>query len=553
MNVKKWIFSAVIVMSLLLAASVGALADDIAITSPADGETVSYTFRDIVFTSPAGTKAVIFLDGSKLTEFISAGSNTFSLDSELAIGNHRLEIIAADGTDAVSAESRFSVSKSVYTQKSLEKFSSSLGTFTVAKSKTEVNLGLDADGKDVIMESVTNLEGADGSASGAAGYYTSKSLGSGDPTGNDGYMNLTLTGWESKVYVVQYDLKLFSGKARFFLEAQNSDGKTVYIGSPENKKSDFFVQSGTVSATGESYPVGEWMHVKHTLDTINGTQKHEITFDGGSISYTTSNALIKSLTYLRPTYYYQRKNSTGPLGFALDNFEIGVVDSYSPYSQLYYKEQSGDYVLAENNEITKKTRSVRLACANPCLSNGGVTDSVKVIVNGSEFPVASASVTSDGAYLDIEFEIDLPSLAEAEIIFSSAENSADEKNLNYHSCFDVNYMDFGIKDILYSGSDGSGNYMMKSQLEAGGTLKLTVDFVNLGESEQTALLVTAVYSGNKIASLLANEATVPAGKSTYAVPVSVSLPATGADFNIETYLFDGFLHRLPLSIIWSLK
>ena len=76
---------------------------------------------------------------------------------------------------------------------------------------------------------------------------------------------------------------------------------------------------------------------------------------------------------------------------------------------------------------------------------------------------------------------------------------------------------------------------------------------NETDEDKSAVLILAVYSGNRLASMITKTVNVSAMKSSYSDSLRVTLPDKGEKFSAECYLFDSYKTRLPISKVWSVK
>ena len=117
--------------------------------------------------------------------------------------------------------------------------------------------------------------------------------------------------------------------------------------------------------------------------------------------------------------------------------------------------------------------------------------------------------------------------------------------------FKIRNVTFGITDTQFW-CDGA---ICKSsdQIQPGSYVTALLTLKNETDEEKNAVLILAVYSGNRLASMTTKTVKVPASKNGFNDTLRVTLPDKGGNFSAECYLFDSYKTRLPISKIWSVR
>ena len=488
---------------------------------------------------------MVYLNGEEIASLTTETENTVELADNMPLGENLLKVYTfGDGT-VQSAESSFEVRKVIYTQNNIEKFDGSLGTFEITEGMNYSEFGSDSEGNKIYLSLTHDFDSPDGSK--AAGFYAQGNVVS--PKGTIRFFNKSLSGlFKNGIWVIQYDIKLFS-KAHFYLETKNGAAGTFpFIGGKEFLKYD-----GNIASTGEAYPLGEWMHITHILDIDGKVQTHEISWlDNGEskiVSYETADANVASLSYIRPTTEFKQTTGDGEHGVLMDNIEIGTQQRFDGFTSLSYLDAGGEWIDAEDNIIDDTAiASVRLKNNNPYFKNMDITGSIKAYANGSQIAVKSANVDENGEYLTIDFHSSLPDQADINVLAECEDKDSGDK-LCFVKNFKTDFLEFGIKELTFERGEECLGF--SRQLKAGDSIDIIASFKNVVE-DKNVVFVTAAYKGDEIIHLSAQNVESKYNRRKTATD-TVTLPPDGSDFKIECYLFDTFLTRIPMSKIWTLK
>ena len=535
-----------IVMSMVVAP---VQANSLSIKYPLDGDEIT-ELKSISIEAEEGEKVIVTLDGKNIASFVSNGSDELPLENELFIGEHELTVTQL-GDHSDSATSVFKVCKEINTE--LYNDTMDGGTSKALKPITEgvsMVIGKNAEGQNVsVMHKSFPGKGDDENTNGAVGFYVNEDV---TEPANAKYDIVNayylLNDIKSKpwiaTYEIEYDLKMFE-KGYFELETKNADSKWGWIGT-----GNFLQGDGTVKGTGYSYPVGEWMHIRHVVDTEKGVESLYI--DDNLLMDKRPTANLKNLVQLKFQFGTDSRLCIKKgYGAAIDNLHIVNYQSTRGISSVSFDDGSGKYNEAAGNIIDKASNKLMFTIPMPLEKN--ITDEeakskIKIFADGKELEISKASVDENGNIF-AELAENLPNIADVRAEFTCS--SADGSDVVMGKRFKSRNVTFGITDTEIW-CDGA-ICRTSEQMQPGSDVAALFTLKNETDEDKSAVLILAVYSGNRLASMITKTVNVSAMKSSYSDSLRVTLPDKGEKFSAECYLFDSYKTRLPISKVWSVK
>ncbi len=536
-----------IVMSMVVAP---VQANSLSIKYPLDGDEIT-ELKSISIEAEEGEKVIVTLDGKNIASFVSNGSDELPLENELFIGEHELTVTQL-GDHSDSATSVFKVCKEINTE--LYNDTMDGGASKALKPVTEgvsMVIGKNAEGQNVsVMHKSFPGKGDDENTNGAVGFYVNEDV---TEPANAKYDIVNafylLNDIKSKpwiaTYEIEYDLKMFE-KGYFELETKNADSKWGWIGTGQ-----FLQGDGTVKGTGYSYPVGEWMHVRHVVDTEKGVESLYI--DDNLLMDKRPAANLKNIIQLKFQFGTDSRLCIKKgYGAAIDNLHIVNYQSTRGISSVSFDDGSGKYKDADADVVDGVTNKLMFKVPMPFVKNISDTDEaksmMKITSDGKELEISKASVDENGN-IYAELAENLPNIAD--VLFEFACTGADGAEVIMGKRFKSRNVSFGISDTTFW-ADGS-ICRTREQLKPGTDVAALFTMRNMTEKAESAVLILAVYSGNRLASMTTKTVKLPTLKSVYNDSLRVTLPEKGSDFYAECYLFDSYSRRLPISKIWSIE
>lgn len=525
-------------------------ANSLSIKYPLDGDEIT-ELKSISIEAEEGEKVIVTLDGKNIASFVSNGSDELPLENELFIGEHELTVTQL-GDHSDSATSVFKVCKEINTE--LYNDTMDGGASKALKPITEgvsMVIGKNAEGQNVsVMHKSFPGKGDDENTNGAVGFYVNEDV---TEPANAKYDIVNafylLNDIKSKpwiaTYEIEYDLKMFE-KGYFELETKNADNKWGWIGTGQ-----FLQGDGTVKGTGYSYPVGEWMHVRHVVDTEKGVESLYI--DDNLLMDKRPAANLKNIIQLKFQFGTDSRLCTKKgYGCAIDNLHIVNYQSTRGISAVSFDDGSGKYKDAEAGVVDGVTNKLMFKVPMPFVKNISDNDEaksmMKITSGGKELEISKESVDENGN-IYAELAENLPDIAD--VLFEFACTGADGAEVIMGKRFKSRNVSFGISDTTFW-ADGS-ICRTREQLKPGTDVAALFTMRNMTEKAESAVLILAVYSGNRLASMTTKTVKLPALKSVYNDSLRVTLPEKGSDFYAECYLFDSYSRRLPISKIWSIE
>lgn len=536
-----------IVMSMVVAP---VQANSLSIKYPLDGDEIT-ELKSISIEAEEGEKVIVTLDGKNIASFVSNGSDELPLENELFIGEHELTVTQL-GDHSDSATSVFKVCKEINTE--LYNDTMDGGASKALKPVTEgvsMVIGKNAEGQNVSVKHKSFPgKGDDENTNGAVGFYVNEDV---TEPANAKYDIVNafylLNDIKSKpwiaTYEIEYDLKMFE-KGYFELETKNADSKWGWIGTGQ-----FLQGDGTVKGTGYSYPVGEWMHVRHVVDTEKGVESLYI--DDNLLMDKRPAANLKNIIQLKFQFGTDSRLCIKKgYGAAIDNLHIVNYQSTRGISSVSFDDGSGKYKDADAGVVDGVTNKLMFKVPMPFVKNISDNDEaksmMKITSGGKELEISKASVDENGN-IYAELAENLPDIAD--MLFEFACTGADGAEVIMGKRFKSRNVSFGISDTTFW-ADGS-ICRTREQLKPGTDVAALFTMRNMTEKAESAVLILAVYSGNRLASMTTKTVKLPALNSVYNDSLRVTLPEKGNDFYAECYLFDSYSRRLPISKIWSIE
>ena len=536
-----------IVMSMVVAP---VQANSLSIKYPLDGDEIT-ELKSISIEAEEGEKVIVTLDGKNIASFVSNGSDELPLENELFIGEHELTVTQL-GDHSDSATSVFKVCKEINTE--LYNDTMDGGASKALKPVTEgvsMVIGKNAEGQNVsVMHKSFPGKGDDENTNGAVGFYVNEDVT--EPANakydivNEFYLlnDIKSKPWIA-TYEIEYDLKMFE-KGYFELETKNADSKWGWIGTGQ-----FLQGDGTVKGTGYSYPVGEWMHVRHVVDTEKGVESLYI--DDNLLMDKRPAANLKNIIQLKFQFGTDSRLCIKKgYGAAIDNLHIVNYQSTRGISAVSFDDGRGKYKDADAGVVDGVTNKLMFKVPMPFVKNISDNDEaksmMKITSGGKELEISKASVDENGNIF-AELAENLPNIAD--VLFEFACTGADGAEVIMGKRFKSRNVSFGISDTTFW-ADGS-ICRTREQLKPGTDVAALFTMRNMTEKAESAVLILAVYSGNRLASMTTKTVKLPALKSVYNDSLRVTLPEKGSDFYAECYLFDSYSRRLPISKIWSIE
>jgi len=494
--------------------------DDTIITSIKDGDLLSESPESITISVAEGDNVLVLLDGVEIADFISEGSDTVELTKELEVGKHKLVTIARNDVDTFVDVAEFEVTytgidtgSTIYTNQ--EKI------IGIDADKVSKEAGTDKDGSPLTISKAL-FDGKDGESGGAVGFKTSGILA--DITGAKHihiplYWNKTTL---SGILNIEYDIKI-EGQMRFEFETSGSAGYGNF--GPDN-----MINKGKIAGKVE-YEQGQWYHIKHVVNF--DTKKQDLYVDGESVK---ANFAVENSENINSVKIQARGEAADTVSsVAIDNFVFGYPYTVKAGENVSLKKEE-EYLVIEDGILTEEALSFRLLAEGAKSGDAAVT----VFADGEETETVSAKTDADG---NIDFTLSEALPSEANIKFY-----VDGGDWVLSKTIKNRVEDIGVLDISYK--VGSVDVYTMKQLEEDSTLDATFNLYNRGEDRE-AVLVCAVYEGNKTVSLKTKKVSVPAEGTVETI--SVQLPEEDGEYIAECYLFDSLTSHKPLSKIWFLK
>lgn len=529
MNFKKII--SILLIVILMSSSPAILAEENnnLIAFPANGDTISDTASEVNLSIDSGYDVTLILDGEKAASFVSEGNDVVSLPKKLSTGAHTLAAVAKKEGNTLSHKVNFTAEHSAaIINAAIENFPKSLG------SCSSRNAGKDADGVTVRMIE-KSFEGIDGTPDGAHGFMTEREIV--DLTGNDSsyFFYGGSRNWTG-VLEIEYDIKLF-GNIFFEIETKGDAG-FGYFG----KRGMF--KGGKIASTSHTYLPDTWMHVKHVIDVAN--KKESLYVDGNAVL---ENETLSTCANIFQLKFQVRASGIGSsMGCALDNLSMIHNINSSGISDVSYA-RGDEYIVAPDSIITEETSSLKFSVPVPTVrSVEDASSLVTLTANGEQITPSSASIEADGA---ITVNLAEPLSSQADMKIEVESRVSDTESFVMTKSFASQCFDFGVTEVSYQTTDGE--CYIADQINPGDEAAAVFTLKNQSGSERSAVLIAAVYNGNRIAALSAKEVLVPHGENAFKQAVDITFPEKTENYRIECYMLEDFTSCNVLSKVWMLK
>lgn len=507
------------ILILISLPAMGAQSDSL-IASVSDGDIIYNSMKDITLNIEPGCDTTIILDGEKICNFVSEGNDTVALGKDIEAGKHTLTVVAV-ADDILSQTVGFTLA-----YKGLDTSAIYADEATVAgrgvSHSSGANAGTDSNGSSVKLVR-SKFEGIDGTTDGAFGFTTTAPVANASGAAEI-YIDLYWSGKTlSGVVEVEYDI-LIDGKIKFEFETAGG-GKFGNIGPNE------MITNGKVANKNEYVP-GEWFHMKHIVDLNNAKQdlymNDELLISGSSISNATSINTVKIQARAEASDVCSK--------VVIDNFSFGNIISSDGVDSVSYS-VADELENVENGVVTKPTNFIRLATNDGKAGNAKVT----VYADGKVWTTLDSTSDSDGN-IGVLLPSQLPCEADIKIV-------ADMGSYLVFAGFKTAYAELGIKDVGFETSDGKC-YIAK-ELLPGTELYVPVTIVNNSEEERSALVIAAIYNGNRLSSITAKNM-ILTQDSTNGALLELQVPYEDGEYTAECYVIDNFAERNILSKIYVL-
>ncbi len=529
-------FIVIAAMVLSLCPTIVSATDKAQILTPADGSVVYDTLDKIIFYVSTQCDVTAYLDGEEKTVRCEDDLYYIDIEENLSVGAHTVEVVCIDDYGSSYAKSTFNFAGTTQTKFISENFDS--GDAGKMQFNSKFKVGTNEAGEDVHL---------------IPGFYTGKG---GDEKGAVGIYrdvpvtNVTVSNSSSTyIYIVtsalaltgrvilEYDIRV-DGGCECGIETKNAQNQFGTIGS-----SRLFAADGYIKDTDFEYKKGEWMHVKHIVDVPNGVE--DMWIDGEQVydkrSHTSSTPTNRIMIIRFQIFEYGTQE---PYGFAIDNVFLGQENAYEGFKDISFKNEAGEFETAENDVVSKVTDELKVKVVIPGFSVNQTT-MPKVYCNDKPLELESAELDSDG-YLLLKLKEAIPKSGKIKIESSVPFGDG---HLDVKKEFSVFAEDFGVSDVKFAVDDVF--VRNTKQLTAQKSLNTKAMLENNTSSPQSAVVVTTVYSGKKLAAMKACSVTVEAESVVEADCGDITIP-DGENYSIECFMFDGYMTRKAVSGIWKI-
>lgn len=491
-----------------------------------DGATAAGKIDEITASLTAAEKSVLLLDGE---EIATGEGDTISaaLSKPLAIGSHSAEIISINNGNATRSLYSFRVVSRDENELVNDDMSAAP---SVADGKSDINtsgvVGTTEDGTEVTI-SAAKVEGKDDDSAFAFICPIDRPAGS---KGVNAFITLRNLNWDNEI-TLEMDL-FFSAPMRYGFEVKTVAGSWAF---PFGANGDEpFKSDGTIKGTSYTYPVGEWFHMKATVDTVGGLGNMWINdelvienFDHG-----TSLSSGVSTFKIQPVF---EEASAGDM-FAIDNLRVAAGHSIGGLETLSYRTEDG-WANADGGIVPADTTRLLLT-GTTGLEVGDITDKVTVYAGGYELALRSAAVTADG--VEIELAENIGKEKSARIAIDTESELGNELEYRFTSTVPqvaVKSVDFTMnnKKVI------TGHQLTAGKLMARGTL------ANLSENEENVTVILAVYRDDKPVAFKAAQTKLTAGTKARRVQLTLDIPEGEGRLAAEYFMISSFDSRRPYS------
>ncbi len=536
MNFRK-ILSLLCVLAMMMTLCQSAVfgAGTVAITSPANGEIVTDDFSKITFSVPEASFYSLLLDEKEIISAVADSEElSYELSEKLLMGVHTLSLRVAD------EESGFTEVVTNFTVAATEEnevmnMSFKDGSLEGIAAPSATLAGKDANGEDVYAIPST-FDGSGGEKNGAIGFSVAEmeEITISEETGIYYFISMPAGSTDAK-YTLEYDLFLENPGA-FELETKDSNGNWGWIGGK-----NLFGSDGFVAGTSYKYPVGEWMKVSHTVDTLNGIQSLNI---NGNNLINMSSGTLKNLVQMKLQYYIH--DSKGVQGFRIDNLKLIEENLYNGFTDLYYLKKDGSLALVSNNTISASTNTIALA-TEMVLPTTYDKKNVTVLADGVVQNISKVEIVDNR--LGIEFEEILPLQAQIEVHVKFKKNKGGE--FVAFKSFKTNAITFGAKEVKFYLNDVK--CFSENQIKSGDVLKAELDIRNSTINPESAVCALLLYSEGRIVAASYKSVQVSEYTSSQKLPLTVTIPEGYDNFTVKSFMIDSYKFSKPVAGIYNIK
>lgn len=508
-----------------------AAASTLAVISPAEGDVSDGSIGEIVFTAPEGQKVAVYLDGEIIADIVSEGENRVDIsDRELYLGDHTVKILTYGEGTPLCAEANFSVKKEVEVTV-LEDFNDSYinENITIATSGSRI-VGKDADGNQVQFTEGSTTD-KDGNKNGAKGFRLDSECTLTVESGTDYHVIQGKKGL-GKEFTVEYDLLLYGTAGEFELETRGQVGTKVnwgYLGGAHAFKKGGIVGSGT-------YTPGEWMHVKHIVNSENGNNSMYID-DAEVYNNTSQSTQFGGISQIKFQYFIS--DGSANQGYAVDNFKMGMKQEYTGIEKVSYHMGDGEYT--EGNVISKDSKGLKLSFMPKLAADKKIAEKIHIFENGKEKKLESVSIKNGDVLVELSKGF-MPQ-SEVKIVYEGEEFTAQKK-------VTTDYVGLNVRNITFT-ANGNKLYGGK-QINEGDTINVFAQIKNLTSEKQDFLIVAVLYKEGAASAISVKRANLSGAAMTTASKHSFDITAENGGDKIELYIANMQNNACPMSKIWKL-
>ena len=529
-----------VVFSLMMLSAFGlpVLADGVEILSPANGAIVTADFSLIEATVPEGADAILYLDGERL--FTTSEENiSYTLEKPLAIGTHKVVVVAVSDSQTVKSESLFKVEGKLQ------------------KEHVSLNMSAAPDMPDFyyISQSVTDMEGEsyeiqikktvgrEGSDDGAISFTCPVEIPMQDRNICPYYAGGSSLGYPwTGIVNFQIDM-YFSHPTAFGFETKNSNNQFGSIFSEI-----LFNADGTVAQSGgKRYPIGEWFKVGISINirTLDASLDIGTFEENGDVTWENVIAGFRHSATIRNVNAFKiqpnfRNGAVAGQTIAFDNLVVTEEKAISSDVPMYFKKGNEKNSVADGAFVSD-TNELLIEVGN-MFSFYDVTDLISVFADGVECSVESAVIGEEG--LDVVLACDFEAGMQYSILLSKelllSNNTPIGTDILYG--FKTGYQDALINLISYE-IDDKPLYSI-AQLKGKSTLSAKITH------SSACIVFLGVYEGNKQIALTCQKIK---SDDPLMVPVTLTLPdGYEATENTVVKLFStvSLSERIPASAVW---
>lgn len=529
---------------ILCTSAVPAFSQSEIITDINDGDTF---FADELSSIPislgSGWRVWLHLDGIELACITTSGDNMIDLPEALSIGSHILEAMAEKDGSLIYQTLNINIIKSASTENLYADFTGGSNASIKAQNSGNPLVGKDENGEDVRIVA-RSMEGTGGEANGAVGFYMQNSVMQSNQSIYcvyyylDGVNNY---GW-TQSFELSYDLKLLK-PSHFEIEIKPTASSFDWLCGEK-----FLQSNGKIRGTDISYPVGEWMNVRHVVNMTEG--KETLYINNEPIPGMTDRKIsFKSVTNLKFQLYIPGTGTNnsieGGQGMAIDNVRAVHTANCNGIKGISYLNSNNEYAAAASDTVTEPTSKIRLDIPNAVVKNKDITDSIQLLADGVPLDIVSAAADADGN-VEIELSQNLANISNLKAVAVFEDESGNVFNMQ--KLFKSRVMDYGVSDVTYF-TDGIP-ILNRSVLSEGKTLTAKISMRNLLTEEKTLTAILTLWDGSRLMAITAKDMLL-APESDVDGTVDIIIPYSSEDIRAECYFADSLSGRTAVSKVWK--